>query len=192
MEELPEGKFVMKSNKEIWKDIPNYPRYQASTSGRIRSNYVQGPGTTIGPWHVLKNSPMSTGYLRVSICAEGKNHTHTVHRLVLITFRGLPRLGQVTRHLDGDPINNILSNLKWGTYRQNSQDRDRHGKTSRGEMSTQAKLKEADVIRIRKLLAAGQTQAQIGRLFGINRRSIGRILHGETWKHITLKTRRSK
>lgn len=57
-----------------------------------------------------------------------------LHRLVLIAFQGFPKRergkgkGMVVRHLDGDPGNNNLDNLKWGTQQENWEDRKRHGR----------------------------------------------------------------
>ena len=63
-----------------------------------------------------------------------------VHRLVLLAFVGRPsRKGMVARHKDGDPANNRLGNLAWGTAQENWQDRKQHG---RGTRSSEARQKQ--------------------------------------------------
>lgn len=44
------------------------------------------------------------------------------------------------RHLDDNRLNNNLSNLAWGTQKQNAEDRDRNGKTYRREKHPNHKL----------------------------------------------------
>ncbi len=58
-----------------------------------------------------------------------------VHRLVLLAFKGRPKNHRQVRHLDGDPNNNQLENLVWGTGKENWRDRKRHYGPSGGNVS---------------------------------------------------------
>ena len=49
-----------------------------------------------------------------------------VHRLVLETFVG-PSNGMEVRHIDGNPLNNVVSNLAWGTRKEQIADQKAHG-----------------------------------------------------------------
>jgi hypothetical protein len=52
-----------------------------------------------------------------------------VHRLVAEIWLPDPLPGQIqVRHLNGDPFDNRLENLAWGTARDNAEDRMRHGR----------------------------------------------------------------
>jgi len=108
---------------ETWRQIPTYAgRYEASDQGRIRSTF-NGRIRLLNPW-VNKGR----GYLYVSVHgASGGRRVISVHRLVLMAFVGELPNGLVSRHLDGDPMNNRLSNLRYGTYSENEQDKVRHG-----------------------------------------------------------------
>jgi hypothetical protein len=53
--------------------------------------------------------------------------TRGVHQLVLRAFVGPPEPGHIGRHLDGDPTNNALINLAWGTHSDNTKDSLGHG-----------------------------------------------------------------
>lgn len=52
-----------------------------------------------------------------------------VHRLVATAFLGAePFHGAVVRHLDGNPANNAVINLAWGSVSENNRDTVRHGR----------------------------------------------------------------
>ncbi|NCA72030.1 MAG: HNH endonuclease [Sphingobacteriia bacterium] len=73
-----------------------------------------------------------------------------MHRLVLYVFRGpAPGRGMVTRHLDGNPSNNCIDNLAWGTPAENWNDKRRHGTATVGERSGRVKLTDDEVRVIR-------------------------------------------
>jgi hypothetical protein len=50
-----------------------------------------------------------------------------VHRLVLAAFVGPCPEGMEVRHLDGNPANTRLANLRYGTHSENELDKVRHG-----------------------------------------------------------------
>lgn len=68
-----------------------------------------------------------SGHLYCSLVRDdGKLVTRPVHAHVIITYVGPRPNGMMCRHLDGDPKNNNISNLKWGTAKENGEDRSRH------------------------------------------------------------------
>lgn len=72
-------------------------------------------------------TPMNNGYMKVTLWRSGKQTSHLLHRLVLMTFRGVPDDGMEGMHRDGDRANNALSNLAWGTHSDNQWDQVAHG-----------------------------------------------------------------
>ena len=108
-----------------WEWIPGtFERYQVSRDGRVRSFYHRH-GRRKTP-HILVPSIGSHKYKVVTLRINGNPEVHAIHRIVLMTFVGKPKPGEECRHLDGDRMNNRLSNLQWGSRSENMQDRVRH------------------------------------------------------------------
>jgi hypothetical protein len=109
---------------EHWRPVPGAPGYDVSDHGRVRSMRVHRgqPGPRI-----LKSSIDSHGYACVSPSLAGRQPVLRVHLLVLRAFRGPCPDGQEARHLDGDALNNSLTNLVWGSRSQNTLDMVRNG-----------------------------------------------------------------
>jgi len=107
---------------ENWLPIPGCPGYEASDLGRIRSLRQRRRGP-----HVLAPAASGSGHLLIGLRVNGQSVTRSVHRLILLTFVGPPPEGQEVRHLDGNPKNNVVSNLQYGTRAENQLDSVRHG-----------------------------------------------------------------
>lgn len=68
------------------------------------------------------------GYLRVTL-SLGKVRTKArIHRLLALQFIPNPYGYELVRHLDDDKLNNDLSNLSWGTPKDNMRDALDNGK----------------------------------------------------------------
>src|SRR5690606_33458839 len=96
--------------------------YEVSDAGDVRS--LPRPHTR---GKVLKPIRDKRGYLRVGLSKCGQVRTRLVHHLVLEAFVGPRPEGQECRHLEGDPSDNRLRMIEWGTPRQNGLDQVRHG-----------------------------------------------------------------
>ena len=110
-----------------WRPIPGYEGcYEASELGEIRSVRAHPKGRH-GPNHVLKPQQHRNGYLNVGLRKDGTRKVIGVHRLVASAFFGTPGPHMEARHADGDPSNNAVSNLSWGTHSENELDKAEHG-----------------------------------------------------------------
>lgn len=108
-----------------WKPVVGFEGYyEVSDSGDVRSLRTGKIMAT----HPAKNG----GHLRLRLTDGVRKRRVFVHVLVLEAFVGPRPDGAITRHLDGDPTNNRLDNLAWGTPRENNQDTLLHGRHKGG------------------------------------------------------------
>ena len=64
----------------------------------------------------------------VALSVNGKLKSHLLHRLVALAFIGpQPSPKHEVCHNDGNPLNNVPGNLRWGTRSENLYDTVRHG-----------------------------------------------------------------
>lgn len=172
---------------EIWKPIINYEGlYEISNYGKIKRF---NRDKRYKSFKILK--PQKTnkyGHKHIDLTKNNIRDSHLVHRLVLETFVGPCPLGMECRHLDGNPSNNRLDNLRWGTRLENMQDTIKHGTNfikARGSKHRRAKLNEWKVRVIIRLLGDGyMTQQEIAKIFNISRPIISRIKNNITWKSV--------
>ena len=107
-----------------------------------------------------------------------------MHRLVLLAFVGKCPPGKQALHRDGDPSNNRLTNLYWGTPLENAADCVRHGRQTRGERNGNAKLSEADIYAARDMRRDGLSIRRIACALGVSRWNVSLILDGRSWRHV--------
>lgn len=122
----------MQPTQETWLPVVGYEgSYEVSSEGRVRSiDRVIDCGNNIRRYkgRVLSQLVGKRGYCQVSLCRAGITSPVVVHKLVVDAFYGpMPRPGMCVRHLDGNELNNNVSNLLWGTESENAYDRVRHG-----------------------------------------------------------------
>lgn len=167
--------------------IPGFPRYAIDENGTILSVCSRNGRGKDRPWENATRVKLGTdrdGYHIVCLCHDGRKRTTSVHTLVLKTFVGPCPDGMVCRHLDSNQTNNHISNLAWGTPRENSQDMILHGTSTPGERHGMVKLTEKDVVEIRSRYASGETQTAIAKDFPVTQTNISLIVLRRKWKHV--------
>jgi hypothetical protein len=143
---------------ERWRDIPSFESYyQVSNLGRVKSLYRQDRLGREHPEGELKQI-WDGRYFGVKLSVDGEVKSVRVHQLVLLAFRGPPQKGQECRHKDDDQANNRLSNLRYGSSLQNSQDQ-RKNKGFRYALDHQNGLLSDQQIAEIHLLPAGTIKA---------------------------------
>lgn len=137
-----------------------------------------------GSWKRLKPTADHGGHVRVCL-GRGLANKRYVHRLVLEAFIGPRPEGMECCHNDGNPANNVLENLRWGTPVGNQADRIRHGTSNRGSRHGLAKLTSADVLEIVRRRLSGETLKAVGDSYGIHKTTVGDIAAGRRWSWLT-------
>lgn len=118
--------------KEMWRPVVGWEDlYEVSDHGRVRSldriGRLGASGSRKYKGRVLRPIANELNYQKVSLCRDRHHEIRRIHRLVLEAFIGPCPPGMETRHRDGDPANNHLTNLRWGTKTDNNLDQVRHG-----------------------------------------------------------------
>jgi hypothetical protein len=103
----------------------------------------------------------------------------------LITFVGpRPTPSHQCRHLDGNPLNNAVENLVWGTRLENAMDKIKHGTSGKGVANSCAKLSEQDARELRARYLNGENRRKIAREYGVCRTTVRDIGTGRRWSHL--------
>ena len=161
--------------------ISGFPDYLACEDGSVWSKNPGRWRRRPVPWRRLIASPGRKGYRYVRLAG----HTRKVHRVILEAFVGPCPPGMECRHLDGDVSNNRLGNICWGSCRENTEDKRRHGTLATGVRNGKAKLNPAQVVEIRAAYAAGGTSyAKLGQRYGVAGPTVRQIVHRSIWRMV--------
>lgn len=166
------------------KPIADFPGYSITTDGRVWSHHRKG---TCGLW--CKQTPRGDVYLRVELWKNSKKYWRKVHRLVLETYVGPCPKGMECRHLNGNPADNRLENLQWGTRSENQQDSVKHGTHACckqiGESHPRSKITNQQRRQIIYQFMTGLfTQRQLAREYSAHYSTIWDILRGRVWPYV--------
>lgn len=160
---------------EKWRLVTVNPNYLVSNLGGIKRV------------HGARLNPTTTKRGYQIVCLQGK--VYQVHSLILEAFVGPRPKGNECRHLDGKPGNNRLTNLRWGTPKENGEDRAIHGTWSnggrslKGSLNPQAKLTDQDVKDIMEMKRRGVKQKDIAILKKVSDATISLIVRKLKWVH---------
>lgn len=105
---------------EVWKDIKCYEGlYQVSNKGNIRRIKFVNRMVTKEKITYLKLNKNTGGYLSVVLYKNGTHKRYLVHRLVAQAFIENIENKIEVNHIDGNKLNNHVSNLEWVTRSEN-------------------------------------------------------------------------
>lgn len=109
--------------------------------------------------------------MSVSLRGTSRNRRKPVHQLVMRAFVGMPGDGQEVRHVNGNPKDNRLKNLEYGTKTENILDVFKQGKRWR-------KLRITEVRAIKDLIDRGENPKKIAKFYNVSLKHIYGIKKG--------------
>jgi len=168
---------VISDDAEVWNTVLADPGYSVSTYGRVRNSRTLH---LLKPWFAGK-------YLYVGLNRSGIKTG--IHRLVAFAFLGpAPSPLHEVAHNDGNPKNNYISNLRWATHKENMVDKSKHGTNYfhgwHGEKHPRAKLRDAQVIDIRRSASEGVFRKTLADTHKVSHATIDQIIQGRSWTHL--------
>lgn len=108
--------------QELWLPIEGYEGYyEVSNMGRVKSlsrpveNSQRNVKEKFNKFHLKRD-----GYHSVLLSKNKIKKTIQLHRLVAKAFLPNPENKRVVNHIDGNKLNNCISNLEWVSSRENS------------------------------------------------------------------------
>lgn len=109
---------------EEWKDIKGYEgKYQISNLGRVRSlpfQFIKSDGRKISlRGKLMLSFDNGRGYQAIFLNNKGKRKLHKIARLVATAFVPNPENKPEVDHIDANRANDIPSNLRWVTHKEN-------------------------------------------------------------------------
>jgi HNH endonuclease len=162
----------------VRKDVIGYPGYYACDNGLIMSTKYHTP-------RFMAGTRSKSGRHTVRLWdASGNSKMFYVHRLIATAFIGTPPTARhEVNHKDGNPSNNIPSNLEWCTKQENI----RHAWLTglmhpvRGELVGSSKLTNLEAANIRSRLLAGESIGKLSKELGLSLTILKNLRRGKTY-----------
>ncbi|HEY4364947.1 MAG TPA: HNH endonuclease [Bryobacteraceae bacterium] len=162
---------------EIWRPIPGFRPYWASSLGRIKN----GDSGRIKRPQPITSRYSKTKYQQVTLSFGSKRDkiTKSVHRLVALTFLGPSDLP--INHRDADKSNNAISNIHYCTPSENVQHAIKMGLL---QNRWRGKLSDDEVREIRRMKAEGAHVSQIMERYGLTQHHAFNVAAGRRYARV--------
>lgn len=157
----------------------------------INNNYIvsdDGFVKSIKTNKILKQKLDKDNYLSVNLSMGKKGNARQVfvHRLVAEAFIPNPENKSLVLHIDSNPVNNCVSNLKWVTPKENVEHSIKIGlkEDDRGSLSCNSKLSLNEISYCRKMY---QPRSKLygcnalAKRFGVSKSTMSYILNNKTY-----------
>lgn len=180
------------SQEVVFREIPNWPGYLASSEGKVFSIKMPGGRGILDynhPHELIPRDWGNKGRLRVYLRKNNhKKYAFSVSHLVWMAFNNASFVpeGYVIDHIDCNPRNNQPSNLQCITYADNIKRSYCNTRSSfmRGSRNGITKFTTLKVGQIKEKGLEGYTQNEIQNIFDISQKQVSGILRGERRKNI--------
>jgi len=163
--------------------VPGADGYFVSAHGDVFTNRPRGKAIA-GRLKPLKTHKNNDGYFQFCARHAGKSKIVRVNRAVALAWVGPAPDGALCCHRNGIRDDNYFENLRWDTAIGNEADKAIHGTRLLGEAHHRAKLKSADVKRIRSAQKSGGRfwgASKIAKELGVSLSTVKAIASGRIW-----------
>lgn len=172
---------------EEWRKVPkSNGRYWISSYGRVKSFVLDKKNGRLLKPAIIKK------FRYVILRYNNTQNRFFIHKLVASLWLPKPKKNQTfVTHLDRNIKNNHYSNLKWISLEESNAINAEYfrkkytGIKHPGERH-HTKLKEKDIIQLKKMLLRGIPQVKIAKLFCISEMQVTRIKRGENWGDVKI------
>ena len=133
---------------------------------------------------ILKTNIDRKGYVRVNVSYKDKKYNikyFRLHRLVATTFIENPENKKQVNHIDGNKLNNNVTNLEWCTNEENMRHAVLNNLRPSGENCKLSKLKTINIIEIKN---SDKDIKYLSKIYNVHPSTINSILIGHTWKNV--------
>jgi len=173
---------------EEWRVVDDWPYYEISSLGRVRSYHTSGVTRRTDVPRLLKANFSGSGYLFIVLSENGKHKMRYIHALVATAFHGPRPVANEVNHKDGVKANNRASNLEWVTRSENGKHAIRTGlrkmiEPLRGQDHPRAKLTQQQADSIRRIYQEQKIgKASLAKKFGVTKIVVTNILSGYSYR----------
>lgn len=157
------------------KQVEDFPSYSINTLGQV----INKDGLTMA-WGT------NGFYPKVILYDRGRRQDKYIHRLVALAFIPNPEGKEQVNHIDGNRMNNVVSNLEWVTPSENQKHSYSIGLNNRnGKNNGKSKLTEGDVKSIRLYFQHKIfTALELSLMCNVTEQTIRAVIDRRTWKHV--------
>ena len=160
---------------EEWRTIFDFPNYEVSNKGNIRSKEYNDSLGHLRSSKKLKKQVNNCGYEYVILSSKEEKHkTLTVHRIVAKTFIPNPEEKEDVNHIDGNKLNNNVNNLEWTTTQENIKKRYEIGIDGNNYKAVEQRSLDG-----KELYNIFKSSYEAEKITGIARQHIGACCRGE-------------
>lgn len=161
------------TEKEIWKQIPMFPTYAASNTGKIKN---------INKDRLMKfnNADITRDYQKVCLSYKNKHYTKKVARLIWAAFNGC-ECDKTINHIDNNPLNNNIENLECISNQENNAKKNIYKNINKYELTDE--IRRDIVMQHRN----GKTIYSLSKKYNIQSNYLYTTIKRGSWNHLCWK-----